>query len=210
MQSGGPFDPTTGDIIEVGVNAELFSGSTLLKVAGYEIKRQNLLQSTGVDPEQDGVDNLAAIGEITSKGVEVELITDVTPDWVVSFAYAYNDAKITADNGSGGIRNSVGDRFANAPENQLGIWTRYQIPQWNLAFAVGGNYVDEQLSLSGQTLNSYFVADTSIIWEVDNYSVLFRVENVFDKEYAESGFLARTGHFPGDPRNAFLEFTYNW
>ncbi|RXF06221.1 TonB-dependent receptor [Pseudoalteromonas sp. PS5] len=210
VQAGGPFDPTTGDIIEVGVNAELFSGSTLLKVAGYEIKRQNLLQRTGVDPEQDGVDNLAAIGEITSKGVEVELITDVTPDWVVSFAYAYNDAKITADNGSGGIRNSVGDRFANAPENQLGIWTRYQIPQWNLAFAVGGNYVDEQLSLSGQTLNSYFVADTSIIWEVDNYSVLFRVENVFDKEYAESGFLARTGHFPGDPRNAFLEFTYNW
>ncbi|PCK31837.1 TonB-dependent siderophore receptor [Pseudoalteromonas piscicida] len=210
VQAGGPFEPTTGDIIEVGLNAELFDGSTLLKVAGYEIKRQNLLQSTGTDPEQDGVDNLAAIGEITSKGVEIELITDVTPDWVVSFAYAYNDAKITADNGTGGIRNSVGDRFANAPENQLGVWTRYQIPQWNLAFAVGGNYVDEQLSLSGQTLNSYFVADTSIIWEVDNYSVLFRVENVFDKEYAESGFLARTGHFPGDPRNAFLEFSYSW
>ncbi len=209
-KAGGPFEPTTGDIIEVGLNAELFNGSTLLKVAGYQITRQNLLQNTGTDPEQDGVDNLAPIGEITSKGLEIELITDVTPDWVVSLAYAYNDATITADNGAGGIRNSVGDKFANAPENQFGVWTRYQIPEWNLAFAVGGNYVDEQLSLSGQTLNSYFVADTSIIWELDNYSVLFRVENVFDKEYAESGFLDRTGHFPGEPRNAFLEFTYSW
>ncbi|MEI5638411.1 MULTISPECIES: TonB-dependent siderophore receptor [unclassified Pseudoalteromonas] len=209
-QAGGPFEPTTGEIVELGLNAELFEGSSLLKIAGYEIKRQNLLQSTGQDPEGDGVDNLAAIGEITSKGLEVELITDITPDWVLNVAYAYNDARITADNGGGGIRNSVGDKFANAPENQLGIWTRYQVPSWNLAFAVGGNYVDEQLSLSGQQLNSYFVADASIIWQVDNYSVLFRVENAFDKEYAESGFLKRTGHFPGDPRSAFVEFTYHW
>ena len=71
----------------------------MLKVAGYEIKRQNLLQSTGQDPEGDGVDNLAAIGEITSKGLEVELIIDITPDWVLNVAYAYNDARITADNG---------------------------------------------------------------------------------------------------------------
>lgn len=207
---GGVFDPVTGDIIEAGMNAELFNNSTLLRVSTYKIKRQNLLQNTGLDPESDGFDNLAAIGEVTSDGIEVEVTADLTPNWVVSAAYAYNDARITADNGGGGIRNSVGDRFANAPENAFGFWTRYQIPKWNLAFAFGGDYVDERLSLSGQTVKSYFIADMSITYEVDNYSVLLRVDNLFDKEYAESGFLSRTGHFTGETRNGFLEFTYKW
>jgi iron complex outermembrane receptor protein len=176
----------------------------------YQIKRQNLLQNTGLDPEGDGIDNLAPVGEVTSDGIEIEVISDITPNWIMSVAYSYNDARITADNGGTTIRNSVGDQFANAPENQLGFWTRYQVPEWDLAFAFGGNYVDEQLSLSGQTVKSYFVADASITWEVENYSVLFRIDNLFDREYAESGFLSRTGHFPGNPRNGFVEFTYKW
>lgn len=207
---GGAFDPVTGEIIEFGVNAELFDDSTLLRVATYRIERQNLLQSTGEDPEGDGRDNLAAIGEVTSDGLEVEIITDITPDWVLSVAYAYNDARITADNGGGGIRNSVGDKFANAPQNTFGFWTRYQIPDYNIAFAFGGDYVGERLSLSGQTVQSYFIADASIIYEVDDYSILLRVDNLFDKEYAESGFLKRTGHFPGESRTFFAEFTYKW
>ncbi|WP_394221662.1 TonB-dependent siderophore receptor [Alteromonas gracilis] len=208
--AGGPFEPTTGDIIEGGLNAQLFDETTLLRLAVYQITRQNLLQSTGEDPEGDGIDNVAPVGEVTSDGFEVEVITDITPDWILSVAYGYNDARITADNGGGGIGNSVGDRFANAPQNQLGFWTRYQVPEWDLAFAFGGNYVDSQLSLSGQNVKSYFVADASITWEVDNYSVLFRIDNLFDKEYAESGFIQRTGHFPGNPRNGFVEFTYKW
>ncbi|KXJ61256.1 MAG: TonB-dependent receptor [Alteromonas sp. Nap_26] len=210
QQAGGPFEPTTGDIIEGGVNAELFDETTLLRLAVYQITRQNILQTTGEDPEGDGIDNVAPVGEVTSDGFEIEVITDITPDWILSVAYAYNDARITADNGSGGIRDSVGDRFANAPQNQLGFWTRYQLPEWNVAFAIGGNYVDEQLSLSGQNVKSYFIADASVTWEVDNYSVLFRIDNLFNKEYAESGFIERTGHFPGNPRNGFVEFTYKW
>lgn len=210
QQAGGPFEPTTGEIIEGGVNAELFDETTLLRMAVYQIKRQNLLQNTGLDPEGDGIDNLAPVGEVTSDGIEIEVISDITPNWIMSVAYSYNDARITADNGGTTIRNSVGDQFANAPENQLGFWTRYQVPEWDLAFAFGGNYVDEQLSLSGQTVKSYFVADASITQEVENYSVLFRIDNLFDREYAESGFLSRTGHFHGNPRNGFVEFTYKW
>lgn len=207
---GGTFDPVTGEIIEAGMNAELFDNSTLLRIATYRITRENLLQNTGLDPEGDGFDNLTPLGEVTSEGVEIEVTADLTPNWVLSAAYAYNDARISADNGGGGIGNSVGDRFANAPENTFGFWTRYQIPDWNLAFAFGGDYVDERLSLSGQTVKSYFIADMSIIYEVDNYSVLLRIDNLFDREYAESGFLERTGHFTGETRNGFVEFTYSW
>lgn len=207
---GGSFQPVTGEIIELGINAELFDESTLFRAAVYQIKRQNILQSTGLDPEGDGRDNFAAIGEVTSDGLEIEVLSDLTENWVLSLAYAYNDAVISEDNGNGGFSNSVGDQFANAPRNTFGFWTRYQITQYNLALAFGGDYVDDRLSLSGQTVKSYFIADASIIYEVDDYSVLLRVDNLFDKEYAESGFLARTGHFPGETRSAFVEVSYKF
>lgn len=218
---GGPFDPTTGTIIEAGVNADLFDGSTLIRASIYQIKRENILQNTGLDIGGDGEDDLAPIGEVTSDGFEVEFISDLTENWVLSLSYAYNDARVTADAANGGGISNLGsgDRFTNAPENTFGFWTRYQVPHLNLAFAFGGNFVDEQLAFSrfvngervaGQTVQDFFIFDTSIIWEVENYKVLFRIDNLFDKEYATSGFLERTGHFPGEERQAFVELTYKF
>jgi len=213
---GGPFEPQTGTIIEGGVNAELFNGRALLRLAADEIKRENILQTTG-EVNDAGRDILAALGEVTSTGFEIEFIADITPDWVVTASYANNDARITAvsddeDAGAGnrGFSNSVGDRFANAPENTFGFWTRYQVPAINTAFAIGGDYVSDRLSLSGQTVQDYFIMDASIIWERPGYNVLFRVDNLLDETYAESGFLSRTGHFPGDPRGAFIEISRKW
>jgi len=62
----------------------------------YEIKRRNLLQNTGLDPDVDGTDDLAPIGEVTSQGFEIEGAVDLTPNWVLTATYAYNDARITA------------------------------------------------------------------------------------------------------------------
>ncbi len=208
---GGAFDPTTGAIVEAGVNAELFNGGTQIKASVYRIVRDNFLQNTGMDPEGDGEDNLAALGEVISDGFELEVLADLTQDWVVSFAYAYNDTLITKGIDGGGIRNLATDkRFANAPKNTFGFWTRYQIPQYNLAFAFGGDYVDDRLSLSGKVVKDYLTFDASVIWTYEEYKVLLRIDNLTDEEYAESGFLQRTGHFPGAPREAFVEFSYKF
>jgi iron complex outermembrane receptor protein len=39
---------------------------------------------------------------------------------------------------------------------------------------------------------------------------LLRVDNLFDETYAASGFIDRTGHFPGEPRSVFLEVSREW
>ena len=209
-ERGGPFEPTTGTIIEGGVKARLFDDRFFVSLSAYDIKRQNVLQLSDIDAGMDGRNDFIAFGEVTSTGVELETIGDITPNWVFSAAYAYNDVRVTQDNGGGGIRNRVGDRFANAPEHQLGFWTRYQIPSINTAFAIGGDYVSERVSFSDQTVQSYFVADATIIWDNGDFDVLIRASNLFDKEYAVSGFLSRTGHFPGDPRSVFLEISRKW
>lgn len=209
--AGGPFDPTSGDIFEGGIKTALFGGRIQSSLSAYQIRRTNILQA---DPDgdtgNDGVDDLLAIGEITSKGFEFDIAADITPDWVVTAAYGYNDTRITEDNTGGGFSNAVGDRFANAPEHQLGFWTRYQFPEIGLAAALGGDYVSERVSISGQPVKPYMIFDASLIYEVGPIRALVRVDNLFDKTYAASGFIDRTGHFPGAPRSAFLEVAYRF
>lgn len=207
--AGGPFEPTTGDIFEGGIKTALMNGRIQSSLSAYRIRRTNILQA---DPRgdvgNDGVDDLVSLGEITSKGIEFDIAADITPDWVVTLAYGYNDTRITGDNGGGGFSNNVGDRFANAPEHQLGFWTRYQFPDLGLAAALGGDYVSERVSIDGQPVNPYMVFDASLIYETGPFRALLRVDNLFDKTYAASGFIERTGHFPGAPRSAFLEIGY--
>lgn len=210
-EAGGPFEPTTGDIIEGGVKTALLGGRVQSSLSAYRIRRRNILQA---DPRgdvgNDGIDDLVAFGEVTAKGVDFDLATDLTRNWVLTLAYAYNDTRITEDNGSGGFSNNIGDRFANAPEHKLGFWTRYQLPALGLAAALGGDYVSDRISLSDQVVKPYMVFDASLIYETGPWRALLRVDNLFDKTYAVSGFVDRTGHFPGEPRSLFLELSRRW
>jgi iron complex outermembrane receptor protein len=214
-RAGGPFAPTTGSMVEGGIKTALLSDRIQAGLAVYRIVRKNLLQSFvgpngETDPEGDGVDNSVAFGEVTSEGVDVDLATDITPDWVLTLNYSYNRTRITEDNGNTALINSQPDgRFANAPAHKLGFWTRYQLPGPGLAFAFGGDYVSERLSLSNQAVNPYFVFDASVTWTRGPWELRLRVDNLFDKTYAASGFNDRGGHFPGKPRSAFLEVGYS-
>jgi iron complex outermembrane recepter protein len=210
-RAGGPFAPTEGEIVEGGVKTELLGGRLQSTLAAYRIVRSNMLQSDPRgDVDGDGVDDLVAFGEVTSKGIELDLAADLTNNWVLTGSYAYNDTRITRTNGATVITNSVGDRFANAPKHKVGFWTRYQFPKLGLALALGGDYVDVRTSISGQKVRPYTVFDASVIYKIGPWSTLLRVDNLFDETYAASGFIDRTGHFPGEPRSVFLEVSREW
>lgn len=213
-RAGGPFAPTTGDMIEGGIKTALMNGRIQGSLSVYRIKRQNLLQADPRgDPEGDGVNNSVAFGEVTAKGVDLDIAADITGNWVLTLNYAYNDTRVTRSTtaANGNITNVVaGGRFANAPEHKLGFWTRYQIPNTGLALALGGDYVSERISLSNQPVNPYFVFDGSVTWTRGPWNLRLRVDNIFDKTYALSGFNDRGGHFPGEPRSAFLEAGYRF
>lgn len=211
VRAGGPFDPTTGEIIEAGIKTALGDGRLQGSASVYRIVRANVLQADPRgDVAGDGVNDFVAFGEVTSEGGEIDLALDLTPDWVLMLAYAYNDTRITRDNGRGGFVNNVGNRFANAPRHALGFWTRYQLPGLGLAFAFGGDHVSERISLSNQRVKPYTVYDASVTWTRGAMEWMLRVDNLFDKTYAASGFIDRAGHFPGEPRSAFIEARYRF
>jgi iron complex outermembrane receptor protein len=203
--AGGPFSPVTGNQLEGGVKTQLFDGRLQANAAVYRIVRKNILL---VDPAQEplnGVDQLAPIGEVTSKGLEIDLTTDITPDWVLLVNYGYNDTKITGTAERQAITNAVGNRFANAPKHKVGFWTRYQLSSIGTAFAFGGEHVSRRISLLGQTVKPYTIFDASITKGLGFAELLLRVDNIFDKVYAASGFSAQSGHFPGEPRTFLAE-----
>ena len=207
--AGGPFTPMTGEQIEAGVKLALADGKVQASAAVYQIKRRNMLQTDPNGDSSDGVDDLAPIGEVTSKGFEIELAADITPDWVLTANYAYNDARITGSVPGQSLSNAVGNRFANAPRHEAGVWTRYQFRSTGTAVAFGSEYVGKRLSIEGQTVKPYVIFDASVIQQITpQLSLLLRIDNIFDKTYAASGFIARTGHFPGEPRTVFAELRW--
>ncbi|KQN81326.1 TonB-dependent receptor [Sphingomonas sp. Leaf62] len=203
--AGGPFAPITGNQIETGVKSRLLDGRVQANAALYRIVRRNLLQVDPSLPPVGGVDQLRPIGEVTSKGFEIDLTTDLTPDWVLLANYGYNDTRITGSIAGQSLTDAIGNRFANAPAHKLGFWTRYQVAPLRTAFAFGGEHVSRRVSRSGQPVLPYTIFDASITHQLGFAELMLRVDNLFDKVYAASGFTAQTGHFPGEPRTAFVE-----
>lgn len=210
VDAGGPFAPVTGDQFEGGVKTDLFDGRLQANFAAYRIVRKNILQADPSLPPVNGQDQLRPIGEVTSKGLEFDLSTDITANWVALVNYGYNDTKITGTITGQAITNAVGDRFANAPKHKLGFWTRHQVPAIDAAFAVGGEYVSRRISLSGQGVKPYTIFDASITKGLGFAELMLRVDNIFDKVYAASGFSAQSGHFPGEPRTFLAELRFSF
>lgn len=208
--AGGPFDPQQSEQWELGAKTELADGRFGINAAVYRIERSNLLQSTGEDPGNDGVDDLEALGLVRSDGFELDLLADLSERWVLNLAYGYNDARVVRGNpASAGNNAGAGStRFANAPRHKFGFWTRYELPAIKSAIAFGGDYVGERVSLDGQPVKSYAIYDISWQTTLGNWSLQANVKNLFDKVYAASGFIERTGHFPGEPRRIYLQARY--
>ncbi len=204
---GETFEPETSTQNEIGIKNVWLDGNLTSTVAVYHIVKEDVTVSNPAFVEGSGAPEQLQIGEVTSKGIEVDIVGDITENWTGTINYAYNDATITGGNPDD-ISNTVGDEFANAPDHMLGMWTRYALPQLNSSFAIGFDYVDEQLSLDGQKVKSYTVWDASWQTNIDSFEIQVNLKNIFDKEYAVSGFNKRNGHFPGEPRSILVQVSY--
>ncbi|HZX81342.1 MAG TPA: TonB-dependent receptor [Lysobacter sp.] len=210
--AGGPFDPERSRQWELGAKSRFGDGRITLNGAIYRIERSNVVQATGRDTGNDGVDDLAALGLVRSEGVELDLLADLTPRWVLNVAYGYNDARVVQGDpvAAGNTAGAGSRRFANAPRHKLGLWTRYDLPAIASSVAFGADHVGDRVSLDGQAVKAYTIFDASWQTQWRDWTFQANVKNMFDKVYAASGFIERTGHFPGEPRRVYLQARYSF
>lgn len=205
-----PLSPETGEQVELGLKQSWLNGSIMTTFALYQIDKENLVIANPdySEGENDDVEPaLINFGLVESNGAEFTLVGDVTDNISITANYAYNDTIVE----SGSTSNTYnGSRFANSPRHQAGFWARYNIASIDSSFAMGVDYVSEQISLNGQRVKPFTVFDASWTTQWDKVLLSVNVKNLFDKVYAVSGFSERNGHFPGEPREVVVQVSYDF
>ena len=196
-KNGEFFDPEESQQLEAGVRSYFFNNKLNINLAVYHIDRKNILQK-----DTDDTSKYISIGKIRSQGFEVDALADITPRWVANVSYAYNDVKVkeAAD----------GVYFANTPYHQLGLWSRYDFPSIDSSIAFGADYVSQQKNRDDQTVKPYTVYDMS--WQIryEDWKFQLNIKNLFDKEYAVSGFTKNIGSFVGERRRVYISAAYDF
>ena len=209
----GELNPETGDQLELGIKNQWLDGRIMTTLAAYTITKRDLAMGNPADTgTDDGIPALLNVGEVESRGFEATLVGDLTEQWTITANYAYNDTRVLQGVAGESITNTFGDgeRFVNAPEHQAGLWTRYDFPAIDSAIAIGADYVSEQFSFDGQRVKPFTVFDLSWNTRWNDTLLQLNAKNLFDREYAVSGFSERNGHFPGAPRELVLQVTQSF
>ncbi|WP_248769618.1 TonB-dependent siderophore receptor [Pseudomonas sp. MWU12-2345] len=201
---GGGFAPEKGTSHEMGIKWEALDRQLSVDAAIYQIEKRNVLTTDPVDSTFS-----VAAGEVRSRGFDVNVAGNITPEWRLIGGYAYVDAAVTKDN----VLRS-GTRLLNIPKNSFSLLNMYEFQDGTLkglGLGTGLKYVDER---AGQTANtafsmgSYTVVDLLSFYKInDQVRLNLDVKNLFDRDYEEGAF-GNVYAYPGAPRTVQVGISY--
>ena len=203
-REGGGFAPEKGKSYEMGIKWEALDRQLSVDAAIYQIEKKNVLTT-------DPVDNTfsVAAGQVRSRGFDLNVAGNLTPEWRVIGGYAYVDAEVTRDNT---LRS--GTRLMNIPRNSFSLLNVYEFQDGalkGLGLGVGGKYVDPR---AGQTANTAFSMDAYTVVDLLGYYKVnervrlnLDVKNLFNREYEEGAF-GNIYAYPGAPRTVQVGIAY--
>ena len=202
-----PFKPKTTRMYEFGAKTEWLEGKLHASIAYYDIKQNNIL--TYDDTVYNGaVDELMTEGgKERNKGLEIDVMGRILPNWLVNVGYAYNDSKVT-DQKRGTYRKD------NAPKHTFNLWTRFDVKEGffkNLGLGAGLNYSAEKISWQEPdlVLPDYTIVDAAVYYKIKDMQLSFNINNIFNKTYWLGAFnYPRL--FPGTPRNVMFTVRYTF
>jgi len=202
-----PFKPKTTRMYEFGAKTEWLEGKLHASIAYYDIKQNNIL--TYDDTVYNGaVDELMTEGGTErNKGLEIDVMGRILPNWLVNAGYAYNDSKVI-DQKRGTYRKD------NAPKHTFNLWTRFDVKEGffkNLGVGAGLNYSAEKISWQEPdlVLPDYTIIDAAVYYKIKDMQLSFNINNIFNKTYWLGAFnYPRL--FPGTPRNVMFTVRYTF
>jgi len=204
-RTGGGFKPEEGKSYEMGVKWEALDGQLSVDAAVYQIEKRNVLTTDPVDSTFS-----VAAGEVRSRGFDLNVAGNLTPQWRVIGGYAYVDAQVTKD-----INIPTGTRLLNVPRNSFSLLNVYEFQDGGLkglGLGVGAKYVDEragQTAANAFSMDSYTVVDLLGYYKVNERIRLnLDLKNLFDADYEEGAF-GNVYAYPGAPRTVQAGISYS-
>lgn len=203
-RDGAGFEPEKGKSYEMGIKWEGLDRQLSVDAAIYQIDKKNVLTT---DPEDSNYK--VAAGQVRSRGFDLNVAGNLTPEWRVIGGYAYVDAEVTKDNT---IR--AGSHLANIPRNSFSLLNVYEFQDGRLkglGLGAGAKYVDERVGQTSNTafsMDAYTVVDLLGYYKVnDKVRLNLDVKNLFNRDFEEGAF----GNFyayPGAPRTVQVGIAY--
>ncbi len=209
--NGNGFEPNQSLSMEAGVKFTLNDGDIFGTVAVFNVEQENILVVD--DP---AAFTSAAIGEATSKGIEIDIKGEIADGLELWASYTYVDAQTENEffDANFGFTVEAGSSLLNIPEQQLSLQLVKYINLNGRDFDYGGGivHVGDRNGFFGTNfeLPSYTIARAFANYDVTNSLALrAEVNNLFDETHYVNSF-ADVWVQPGLPRNFRLSATYSF
>ena len=200
--------PKEGEMFEVGVKYRPEGMNALFTAAYYDITQTNL-------PYQTGAWTWAQLGEVRSKGVELEARAELSEATRLVLAYTWTDAEI--------VRNMTGSENGNrpqfVPEHAASLWLDHTFAAQggmnDLTIGLGARYVGARYADISNTVQvpSHTVFDAAVHYKLaENAALSVNISNLFDKTYVshvETWSNPDTA-FYGSGRSVRASLKYTW
>ncbi|MDD0973051.1 TonB-dependent siderophore receptor [Pseudomonas fontis] len=200
-------DPEQGKSWELGAKLDI-PGSITGTLAFFDITKRNVLVANFDQASGDTLYSNA--GEVSSRGVELDLSGQLSERWSLIGSYAFTDAEVTED------PKLKGNRLQNVARHSGSMSAVYDVGSLfggdRLRLGAGARYVGERAGNSENDfdLPAYTVADAFATYEtrLDEHKVRLQlnVKNLFDKTYYTSA-VNRFFVAVGDSRQVTLSST---
>lgn len=205
-QSGQFIDPVTGINRELGVKSAFADGAVQTSVAVFEVRQDNLAQSTNTTfPERPTETIYRAADGTRSKGFELEVIGQLSDAWKLSAGYA----QFSAEDANGLDVNT------EYPRKKLDVFSTYDLSAQLSGLELGAGISWQARHYSGVAPRVLEQGAYALVNLMARYTLLpqlslqLNVNNLFDKTYASQiGFFEQYAY--GTPREFTLGMTYSF
>ncbi|MGA9219795.1 MAG: TonB-dependent siderophore receptor [Pseudomonas graminis] len=207
--NGELLDPILSEQYEVGLKYEPAGWNTTFSAAVFDLtKTHDVISGSNGYSRQ--------IGKSESKGVELEVNSDVTKNLSLTASYTYTDARVTKDS-AGSLYED--HQLTGIPRNQASTWVTYRFLDGPMSgFRVGGGvrYFDNTFAYTRPTLygklktGDVTLVDALVGYDIDkHWSVDVNAKNLFDKEYV-SGCNNAGRCYWGEERTVLGTVAFRW
>ncbi|WP_085809181.1 TonB-dependent receptor [Sphingomonas sp. TZW2008] len=193
--------PETSDSYEVGLKNTLFDGMLTLNLAAFYAKYDNFQANNPDLVAGVVVTRFTNAGEVSTRGVEADLVLRPIDDLSISGGIAYTDAKVdqffVAPGAAATAVIPSGTSLPFAPKWKGSLGVDYRVRTggaFDIYLGANGNYQSKQLALFSPdavqrrlgTIDGYGLVNLSagVGDQDDRFRLTFQVRNLFDQSYA--------------------------
>ncbi len=200
---GNQLKPTTGEQWEVGLKYQPTAFEGLFAIALYDLRQDNV----SVSVIEGGLSGTRQVGQVKSRGLEIEGAAEIVMGWSVRAAYSYTDARQVGSND--------GKMPANTPQHLASLWVNYDFAEdtalEGLSLGGGLRYIGSRF---GDNANVYELDPVTLVDLAAKYKVTDKatlsvnLNNLTDETYVAN--CGSFGCYYGEGRSVAAKVAYTW